>query len=68
MEKIKIGQIGIGHNHGAMRMKALRGLSDYFEVAGVAEDDPAWLEKRRGLPAYEGLPMMRRARTSPLHG
>lgn len=61
MKKIRIGQLGIGHNHGAMRMKALRGLSDYFEVVGVAEDDPAWLEKRRDLPAYEGLPMMSEA-------
>ena len=61
MKKIKIGQLGIGHNHGAARMKALRTLTEYFEVIGVAENDPAWREKRGGLRAYEGLPMMSEA-------
>lgn len=58
MKKIRIGQLGIGHNHGAERMKALRSLGEYFEVVGVAEDSPAWREKRGSLAAYEGLPMM----------
>ena len=59
MKKIRIRQLGIGHNHGAARMRSLRDLPEYFEVVGVAEDDPKWLEKRGGLAAYEGLPMMR---------
>jgi len=58
MKKIRIGQLGIGHNHGAARMNALRMLPDHFEVVGVAEDSPAWREKRGGNPAYQGLPMM----------
>ena len=58
MKKIRIGQFGIGHNHGKERMRSLRSLPEYFEIVGVAEDDPAWKEKRGGLPAYEGLPMM----------
>ena len=58
MKKIRIGQLGIGHNHGTARMLSLRGLPEYFEVVGVAEDDPAWREKRGGHRAYEGLPMM----------
>ena len=41
---IKIGQIGIGHNHGAAKMEALRKLEDDFEVVGVVEPDPAWRE------------------------
>ena len=58
MKRIRIGQLGIGHNHGAARMKSLRDLPEYFDVVGVAEEDPKWLEKRGGLAAYEGLPMM----------
>lgn len=58
MKKIRIGQFGIGHNHGTARMRSLRALPDYFEIVGVAEDDPAWKEKRGGLDAYAGLPMM----------
>ena len=61
MKKIRIGQIGIGHNHGTERMKALRGLTEYFEVVGVAEDDPEWRRKRGNSPAYQGLPMMNEA-------
>ena len=34
-KKIKIAQIGIGHNHGADKMLALRELPDYFEVDHV---------------------------------
>ena len=58
MKRIRIGQLGIGHNHGTERMRALRQLSDCFEVVGVAEDSPAWREKRGGHSAYQGLPMM----------
>ncbi len=56
MKKIKIGQIGIGHNHGSEKMNTLRRLSHLYEVVGVVEDDPAWREKRSGLKAYENLP------------
>ena len=58
MKNIRIGQLGIGHNHGTERMKALRSLADVFEVVGVAEDSPKWLEKRGAHAAYQGLPMM----------
>ena len=55
MEKIKIAQLGIGHNHGEEKMKAFRKFPDIFEVVGVCEPDPIWLERRRNLPGYEGL-------------
>lgn len=61
MKKIRIGQLGIGHNHGTARMLSLRALPEYFDIVGVAEDDPAWREKRGGHRAYEGLPMMSEA-------
>ena len=61
MKKIKIGQIGVGHNHGSERMKSLRGLPEYFEVVGVAEDDPAWRKKRAECAGYRGMTMMSEA-------
>ena len=50
-KRIRIGQIGIGHNHGADKMIALRALTDDFEVIGVTENDPVWYEKRKNLPS-----------------
>ena len=55
MKPVKIAQIGIGHNHASATMDALRKFPQHFEVVGVAEDDPKWLERRRGLKSYEGL-------------
>lgn len=55
---MRIGQIGIGHNHGAEKMSALRRLEGIFEVVGVAEPDENWRARRGGLPAYRGLPWM----------
>ena len=68
MRKIRIGQLGLGHNHGTERMLGLRALPEYFEVVGVAEDDPAWREKRGGHRAYQGLPMMSEAELLALPG
>ena len=52
---IKIGQIGIGHNHAAAKMQAVRKFSELFEVVGFAEENEEWLKKRGDLPAYKGL-------------
>ena len=55
---IKLGQIGIGHNHGASKMKAARKFPDLFEVIGYAEENERWIEKRGNGPAYQGLPRL----------
>lgn len=55
MKKIRVGQIGIGHNHGAAKMRAFRKFPDRFEVVGYAEDDPVWLERRADFPCYSDL-------------
>ena len=55
MTKIKIGQLGIAHNHGQGKMQAVRHLPVYFEPVCVCEPDDAWWEKRGGLPEYAGL-------------
>ena len=56
--RIRIGQLGIGHNHGAAKMATLRRLSEHFEVVGLAEPDPEWRRKRGTDPAYQGLPWL----------
>lgn len=58
MKKIKVAQIGIGHNHGADKMKAFRDLPDFFDVVGVCEKDPRWYHERHKLEAYQGLPFL----------
>ena len=55
---IKIGQIGMGHNHGAAKMQTLRKFPELFQVVGIAPESDAWLEKRGRLSAYEGLPVL----------
>lgn len=52
---IKIGQIGIGHNHGTEQMRSLRKLSADFAVVGVVESEPAWRQRRGDDPAYRDL-------------
>lgn len=52
---IKIGQIGIGHNHAAAKMLTLRKFPELFQIIGYAEENETWIEKRSNLPAYEGL-------------
>ena len=58
MKKMKIGQIGIGHNHGEGKMLAVQKFPELFEVIGYAEENQAWLEKRGQLPCYKDLPRM----------
>ena len=55
MSKIKIGQIGIGHNHGEGKMAAVRKFPELFDVVGYSENDPEWLRKREDLECYRGL-------------
>ena len=58
MKKIKIGQIGIGHNHGEAKMQAIRKFPELFEIVGFAEENERWIEKRGANKGYEGLPRM----------
>ena len=58
MKKIKIGQIGIGHNHGEAKMKAVRKFPELFEVVGYAEENERWIEKRGSNKGYDGLPRL----------
>lgn len=55
MKPIRIGQIGVGHEHASGKMEALLRLSHYYEVVGVVEEqNPRW----RSRTAYEGVNLM----------
>ena len=58
MKRIKLGQIGIGHNHGEAKMLAARKFPELFEIVGYAEENEKWVERRGGAKGYEGLPRM----------
>ncbi|MBE7034178.1 MAG: Gfo/Idh/MocA family oxidoreductase [Ruminococcaceae bacterium] len=58
MTKIKIGQIGIGHNHGGAKMMAVRKFPELFEVIGYAEENKRWIEKRGEHKCYADLPLL----------
>lgn len=52
---VKIGQIGIGHNHGEAKMLSVRKFPELFEIVGFAEENECWIEKRGKQKGYEGL-------------
>lgn len=55
MKPIRIGQIGVGHEHASAKMETLRRLSARYEVVGVVEEEhPRW----RSAGAYEGVARM----------
>ena len=43
MKRIKLGQIGIGHNHGEGKMLAARKFPELFEIVGYAEENERWI-------------------------
>jgi predicted dehydrogenase len=57
-ERIKVGQIGVGHGHAA-KLAVFRRSPDY-EVVGVVEPDEGLRRRAEGLPAFKGLPWMTR--------
>lgn len=57
-QRIKIGQIGTGHEHASAKMSTFRKLSEYYEVVGIAESDAELRKSRERDPAYQGLTWM----------
>lgn len=61
MQKIKIGQIGICHEHANGKINSLRKMGDVYEIVGVVDD--RYMTGAKFLPAelmkpYEGLKFM----------
>ena len=60
MKKLKVGQIGIGHNHGEPKVLAVRKFPELFEVVGWCEEDEEWVKKRGNMDVYQGIPRLSR--------
>lgn len=60
MKKIKIGQIGVCHEHASGKIKTLRGMPDVFEIVGIVDDRTSTAAKFAGsdLTPYDGLKWM----------
>lgn len=56
--RIKIGQIGIGHNHGSEKMATARKLPEIYEMVGVVEADSKWKRERGDMQQYKGIPWL----------
>mgnify|MGYP001475740601 CR=1 FL=1 len=57
-QRIKIGQIGTGHEHASGKMSTLRKLRDHYEVVGIAESDPELRKRHDNNPTYKDIPWM----------
>lgn len=60
MKKIRIGQIGVCHEHASGKIITLRGLPAVFEIVGVVDDRASTAAKFAGsdLKPYAGLRFM----------
>ncbi|MCK5804058.1 MAG: Gfo/Idh/MocA family oxidoreductase [Lentisphaeria bacterium] len=60
MKKIKIGQIGVSHEHAGGKIQTLRSMPEVFEIVGVVDDRDTTAARYAGdnLAPYEGLPWM----------
>jgi len=56
--RIKVGQIGVGHDHASGTMSTLRKLADDYEVVGVVEPDAELRKAWENHPVYRGLAWM----------
>ena len=54
---IKIGQIGIGHNH-SDKMETVRKFPELFQVIGYAEENEEWIARRGNKPHFQGIPRL----------
>lgn len=60
MKPIRIGQLGMGHEHAAGKMEAVRGLPEYYELVGVVDDRESQAARFIGedLSPYQGIPRL----------
>jgi predicted dehydrogenase len=57
-QRIRIGQIGTGHEHASAKMDTFRKLSAHYEVVGIVEPDPELRKSRANHRSYRDLTWM----------
>lgn len=55
---IKIGQIGMEHDHAEGKMSCVRKFPDVFELVGIAEENQEILAARGSRDSYKGVKLM----------
>lgn len=58
MRKIRLGHIGVLHDHSSAKLQCVRKYPDIFEVVGVVAETKELEEKCKNQPAYRGIPFM----------
>jgi len=58
IERIKIGQIGTGHEHASAKFATFRRLTDHYEVVGIVEPDAERRKACENMPEYRGAKWM----------
>ena len=53
---IKIGQIGMAHDHAEGKMSCVRKFPEVFEIVGIAEENPEILKKYGSKSCYRNIP------------
>ncbi len=56
--RIRVGVLGIAHSHADGKLRALRELGEFFEIAGVAEADAELRRQRENSTLYQGVRWM----------
>ncbi len=54
---LRIGQIGIGHNH-SDKIKAVKHYPELFELVGYSEENEEWVERRGSNPHFADVPRL----------
>jgi predicted dehydrogenase len=57
-QRIKIGQIGTGHEHASGKMETFRKLAEHYDVVGIVEADPQRRKKCENTAIYRGVKWM----------
>jgi len=57
VKRIKIGQVGVCHEHARGKISSLRGMPDVFDIVGVVDDRASTAAKfsENNMEPYEGL-------------
>ena len=58
MKKLRVIQIGTAHDHAADAVLTLKELSSEFEILGIVEENPLFLQRAKKNSDYDNLPFI----------
>ena len=57
-KKIRLGHIGMSHDHSGQKLATARKYPDIFEIVGICEEKDAVYERLKNHPDYQGIPRL----------